>query len=132
MSFICTKSDILFINEQELFTYENKTFAEKFDALYRSGHSEPYRQSADRADHAGGVAADGDSHQDGTGHEMVLQEDSATYHGVTYADIIREWLGGHEPQRGDRHTTLLRLARDLRYICAGAVGARPHGGGRRR
>ena len=48
---------------------------------------------------------------------MVLPEDSATYHGVTYADIIREWLGGHEPQRGDRHTTLLRLARDLRYIC---------------
>ena len=117
MSFICTKEDILFINEQELFTYENKTFAEKFDALYRSGHSESYRQSADRAAHAAGMAADGDSHQDGTGHEMVLPEDSATYHGVTYADIIREWLGGHEPQRGDRHTTLLRLARDLRYIC---------------
>ena len=39
------------------------------------------------------------------------------YHGVSYADIIREWLGGSVPQPGDRHVTLLRLAKDLRYIC---------------
>ena len=39
MSFICKESDILFINK-ELFTYENKAFAERYDALYRDGHSQ--------------------------------------------------------------------------------------------
>ena len=38
MSFICKESDILFI-DKELFTYENKEFAEKFNAEYRAGHS---------------------------------------------------------------------------------------------
>ena len=117
MSFICTKEDILFINEQELFTYENKEFAEKFEPVYRGGNSQPSSKPADRGADSRGVAGDGGTHQDGTGHAVVLQQDPETYHGVTYGDIIREWLGGHEPERGDRHTTLLRLARDLRYIC---------------
>ena len=39
MSFICKESDILFI-DKELFTYENKEFAERYDALYRDGRSQ--------------------------------------------------------------------------------------------
>ena len=39
MSFICKESDILYIN-QELFTYENKEFSERYTALYRDGHSQ--------------------------------------------------------------------------------------------
>ena len=31
-SFLTTEEDILFINKEELFTYENKTFSEKYDA----------------------------------------------------------------------------------------------------
>ena len=38
MSFICKESDILYI-DKELFTYENKEFAEKYDAEYRAGHT---------------------------------------------------------------------------------------------
>ena len=38
MSFICKESDILFI-DKELFTYENKEFGERYDAVYRDGHS---------------------------------------------------------------------------------------------
>ena len=38
MSFICKESDILYL-DKELFTYENKEFAEKYDAEYRAGHS---------------------------------------------------------------------------------------------
>ena len=38
MSFICKESDILFI-DKELFTYEDKEFAKRFDDLYRNGHS---------------------------------------------------------------------------------------------
>ena len=39
MSFICTKEDILFINEDELFTYENKEFGERYGEQYRKGNS---------------------------------------------------------------------------------------------
>ena len=39
MSFICKESDILFI-DKELFTYENKEFAGRYDALYRDGRSQ--------------------------------------------------------------------------------------------
>ena len=39
MSFICKESDILYI-DKELFTYENKEFAERYNALYRDGHSQ--------------------------------------------------------------------------------------------
>ena len=40
MSFICKESDILYL-DKELFTYENKEFAEKYDAEYRAGLSSP-------------------------------------------------------------------------------------------
>ena len=39
MSFICKESDILYI-DNELFTYENKEFSERYTALYRDGHSQ--------------------------------------------------------------------------------------------
>ena len=38
MSFICKESDILYI-DKELFTYENKEFGERYNAVYRDGHS---------------------------------------------------------------------------------------------
>ena len=38
MSFICKESDILFI-DKELFSYENKEFGERYNDLYRDGHS---------------------------------------------------------------------------------------------
>ena len=45
MSFICKKSDILYI-DKELFTYENKAFGERYDALYRDGHSQGTKEMA--------------------------------------------------------------------------------------
>ena len=42
MSFICTKEDILFINEDELFTYENKEFGERYNKEYREGRSKAH------------------------------------------------------------------------------------------
>ena len=39
MSFICKESDILFI-DKELFAYENKAFSERYNAVYRDGHSQ--------------------------------------------------------------------------------------------
>ena len=46
MSFICKESDILYI-DKELFTYENKEFAERYTALYRDGRSQGTREMAD-------------------------------------------------------------------------------------
>ena len=117
MSFICTREDILFINENELFTYEDKEFAEKFELFYRGGNSQPTVRPAEPAADADGGHAAVELRQDGRRDGVVCQAAVETYHGVSYADIISEWLGGSVPQPGDRHTTLLRLARDLRYIC---------------
>ena len=117
MSFICTREDILFINENELFTYEDKEFAEKFEPFYRGGNSQPTVRPAEPAAVADGGHTDVELRQDGGRDGVVCQAAVETYHGVSYADIISEWLGGSVPQPGDRHTTLLRLARDLRYIC---------------
>ena len=44
MSFICKESDILYM-DKELFTYENKEFAERYNALYRDGHSQSTNKS---------------------------------------------------------------------------------------
>ena len=38
MSFVCKEEDILYV-DKELFTYEDKKFARKFNAQYRNGHS---------------------------------------------------------------------------------------------
>ena len=38
MSFICKETDILYL-DKELFTYEDKKYAERYDAVYRDGHS---------------------------------------------------------------------------------------------
>ena len=51
MSFICKEEDILYI-DKELFTYENKEFAERYTALYRDGHSAAERKSAKSAESA--------------------------------------------------------------------------------
>ena len=51
MSFICKETDILYL-DKELFTYENKEFAERYDALYRDGHSAAERKSAKSAESA--------------------------------------------------------------------------------
>ena len=44
MSFICKETDIMYL-DKELFTYENKEFAEKYNAEYREGHSQQTQQT---------------------------------------------------------------------------------------
>ena len=103
MSFICKESDILYI-DNELFTYENKEFVEKFTEQYREGHSQA-------------TATQGTVPQCSTSCAQRGQSPSAmTYHGVPYSKIVEAWLGGEEPGQGDRHRTSLILADHLRYI----------------
>ena len=102
MSFICKESDILYINEDELFSYENKEFAERYNEVYRNGNSQALLFSEERKE-----------------VERSEKDDDTplpTYHGVEYSKIIEAWLEGKTIEPGDRHRTSLHLADHLRYI----------------
>ena len=106
-AFMTTAGDIISINEEKLFTYENKEFGEKFNAEYRAGHSAPTKAAA--------VA--GKTTEQGTGNVGTLDAETVvTYHGVPYAKIVEAWLDGKKVEPGDRHRTSLCLADHLRYI----------------
>ena len=112
MSFICKESDILFINK-ELFTYENKEFAERYDALYRDGRSQGKNTNYTNL-------TNNNEKSNETGSPLPLEGGGrGSYHGVEYAKICEAWQAaqGGAPAPGDRHRTMLQLALDLRYIC---------------
>ena len=112
MSYICKESDILYL-DKELFTYENKEFAEKYDADYRAGHS--------RA-----VATDVVASQSGQpGTEAVEQADAETlpltWRGYDVQSIIDARYGDKRPcaEDSNRHTESLKLATDLLLMLDG-------------
>ena len=111
MSFLCKESDILYI-DKELFTYENKEFAERYTALYRDGRSQ-----ATREDELGTNYAN-------LREENKIRDNSCNscqkqFKGVAYSDIIDEWWrqNGGVPQEGERNVKLYQLAVSLRAIC---------------
>ena len=108
MSFICKESDILYLDD-ELFTYENKAYGEKFDAEYRAGHSQPTLNSELAT--APKLSARACS----LSSERTLNS-KLEYHGVPYAKIVEAWIGDKKIEPGDRHRTSLVLADHLRYI----------------
>ena len=55
MSFICKESDILYI-DKELFTYENKEFGERYNAVYRDGHSQGSNTNTNRTNYTNNEA----------------------------------------------------------------------------
>lgn len=120
MSFICKEEDILFIND-EIFTYENNEFAEKYNNVYRSGNSQSVADVPVRTDsNAHGSAGETVKPAAETA-EIILQPDGASegllYLGTPYSKIVNCWLGGKQPEQGTRHLKSLILADQLRYIC---------------
>ena len=115
MSFICKESDILFI-DKELFTYENKDFAEKYEPEYRANHS-----GATKTDVVAPARVEQKPVESGqVAAESVLGTDpSLKFKGIPYADIIAEWWkrNGGVPQEGERNVKLYQLAVSLRAIC---------------
>ena len=93
-AFLTTREDIILINEEKLFTYENEEFGKKYNDSYRNGHSQPTVCPAGSS-----VAA---------GH-------TGTYNGVPYVKIIEAWLEGVNLDK-NRHNTLTELASHLRYL----------------
>ena len=110
MSFICKESDILFI-DKELFTYENKEFAEKYDAEYRAGHSADTKPAA--------MASTSVKQRPAEGGQVDVESVPLSFKGIPYSEIISEWWkrNGGEPQEGERNVKLYQLAVNLRAIC---------------
>ena len=121
-AFMTTAEDIISINEEKLFTYEDKSFGEKYNDEYRSGHSQPtlsgrilpLSRGRQRGSEQGNIEADQTTPPDGTPPNSGGEED--TYHGVPYGKIVEAWFDGKKVEPGDRHRTSLCLADHLRYI----------------
>ncbi len=125
MSFICKESDILYI-DNELFTYENKEFAERYNALYRDGHSQATNPNNLGTRRDKGQGPDKRQGRDkGQGPVTSCDRDQSpvtpekTFKGIAYEDIIEEWwkINGGVPQEGERNVKLYQLAVSLRAIC---------------
>ena len=92
-AFLTTHEDIILINEEKLFTYENEEFGKRYDALYRNGHSQATKSDVTPSDQA-----------------------TLIYNGAPYVKIIEAWLEGVDLSN-NRHNTLVELANHLRYLC---------------
>ena len=103
MSFICKESDILYI-DKELFTYENKEFAERYTALYRDGRSQS--ESANLPE---------------TSTPIEHSNEPVMWRGYDVQCIIDKRYGDKLPCREDRnrHNESLKLASDLLTLLDG-------------
>ena len=110
MSFICKESDILFI-DKELFTYENKDFAEKYEPEYRANHS-----GATKTDVVAPARVEQKPVESG---QVAAESVPLSFKGRPYSEIIDAWWkrNGGVPQEGERNVKLYQLAVSLRAIC---------------
>ncbi len=110
-AFLTTENDIILMKE-ELFTYESKAFAEKFEAEYRAGNSQPTSPLP--------APPLGECHKVKSPVENTTppkgEMEGASYHNVPYQKIVEAWIGDKKVEPGDRHRTSLILADHLRYI----------------
>ena len=106
MSFICKESDILYM-DKELFTYENKEFAEKYDAEYRAGNS--------RAAATGNVAVKTVEQGSEDSGQVDAEPVPLVWRGHDVQSIIDARYGDKLPCAADsnRHNESLKLASDL-------------------
>ena len=120
MSFICKESDILFINN-ELFTYENKEFAEKYDAEYRAGHSGNTKAAAVATKTAKqGAGNDGQVDTEQVG-DSSTELGMTMWRGYELQGIIDQRYREKLPCAADsnRHNESLKLATDLMLMLDG-------------
>ena len=104
-AFLTTMDDIIFIDEERLFTYENEEFSKKYNEEYRQGHSQATVNDSVECKVESVESVD-----------SVEDNCQLEYHGVPYSKIVEAWLGDKKIKQGDRHRTSLVLADHLRYI----------------
>ena len=119
MSYICKNIDILYL-DNELFTYENKDFAEKFGTEYRANHSGATKTA---------VVASAPVKQ-GSGEERTVdteqvENNHVIWRGYDLQSIIDARYGDKLPCRDDsnRHAESLKLATDLMLMLDGDKAA---------
>ena len=112
MSFICKESDILYM-DKDLFTYENKEFAEKYDAEYRAGNS--------RAAATDVVASKVVKQGAGDVGQVDAESVPLKWRGYDVQCIIDARYADKLPCAADsnRHTESLKLATDLLLMLDG-------------
>ena len=121
-AFLTTTDDIISINEEKLFTYENQEFVERYNALYRDGHSQATNTSVKTNTNLTNRTNNNPSEPSNPCSEKGNSCNSCNswlekeYHGVPYSKIVAAWVGDKKIEQGDRHRTSLVLADHLRYI----------------
>ena len=119
MSFICKETDIMYL-DKELFTYEDKEYAERYDAVYRDGHSQGSKSAVvNQRDRLPVSVLKQEPVPADSPVDSPNNDENFNYHGISYKTICEAWqtAQGGAPGVGDRHRTMLQLALDLRYIC---------------
>lgn len=143
-SFIPKADDVKYLNE-ELFTYSNAAYDEKFGGLYRSKPAktgptqkkwkdyEKQLREAKKAAKAkvasisegkGSVKVEADSQsaesesKAAKSESKPVEECTAQYHDVAYSKIAEQLLSVvGEPGKGDRHKTMMQMGNMLSVIC---------------
>ena len=113
-AFMTTADDIIYINEEKLFTYEDEAFSARYDALYRDGQSQATNPSSRlSALELRSLATEGT--QEAHGEISTASEGLETsYNGVPIMEIVEKWSQQHFAGEGvSRHESSILLARDL-------------------
>ena len=117
LSYIPKWDDILYMDEEKLFNYDNPLYDEKYGKQYREGNSQGRLDFAE--DTAGKTDQAAELTEDLSAINLDENEDGVyCYHGVPYTDILKKWLEltGGTPDIGDRHDRMLGLSGELRRI----------------
>ena len=119
-AFLTTREDIILINEEKLFTYENEEFGKKFNDSYHAGKSQStldFAPSSAAGGNLSSVQGAGENQQGVSGVDggNVRNAESLMYNGVPFTKIIEAWLDGVNLDK-NRHNTLTELASHLRYL----------------
>jgi hypothetical protein len=131
-AFITTEEDILFIDETHLFTYENRDFIEKYEALYREGQSQPTSKDAGHetenpksvrdcgsgpANALHSTTRSESMKEEGVNDQQDDHDIDTSWNGQPIQPLIDTWAARHFAGEGvkSRHEACVLLARDL-YI----------------
>ncbi len=125
LSYICKESDILYL-DKELFTYENKEYAERYESLYRDGHSQAtknpsWTSQAAKPSAAGSGTASLEESSVSLKESRVNPCQEIKWRGYELQSIIDARYGDKLPCKEDsnRHAESLKLATDLMLMLDG-------------
>ena len=104
-AFMTTADDIIYINEEKLFTYEDEAFSARFDPLYRDGQSQATKENQVKCTEAESSVSP---------EESTVDPRQIKYHGTPILEIVDKWSQQRFTDESvSRHESSIVLARDL-------------------